>query len=326
MIGPAHAAPTPAAPLRAVPAVKPPPAGPRVTLPHPGAYAYWIQSKLGAVSAMPVTVNAQPQFTLPAPADGEGTLYVLDKDTGYVAQMPLSATPAKPLALAVGDFKPILPPAASMVVPPTSPPATPAAPRPAPVGDDGLARLLTGFCGLLVGAGVVWIVLRLIQSRGRPLIAAARRLGVDVPDPAETPTEDPAATQVYAPPASRAPERIPDEAGVSPPPAAPARRAPAGTSGTPQIVGVQGIAAGSAFAVPPGEVVIGRDGDNGIVLAENTVSRRHARLLHDGAGQITLTDEGSVNGVYVNGKRITQAVLTPGDQIQIGDSYFRLEA
>ena len=76
----------------------------------------------------------------------------------------------------------------------------------------------------------------------------------------------------------------------------------------------------------PGEVVIGRDGDNGIVLAENTVSRRHARLLHDDAGRITLTDEGSANGVYVNGKRITQAVLAPGDQIQIGDSYFRLEA
>ena len=73
-------------------------------------------------------------------------------------------------------------------------------------------------------------------------------------------------------------------------------------------------------------VTVGRDGTNGIVLAETTVSRRHARFARGPEGTVMLTDEGSANGVFVNGQRVQQATLVPGDQIQIGDNFFRFEA
>ena len=306
----------------------PTPGRPTVTFPDAGTYAYWVQSQSGAVSTMPVTLTGHNQIALATPAVPGDVLYVLDKHTGSVATVPLAAPTsgtAKAVILTVGDFKPL---ASGNVTPAAPQPPAPSAttPQPAPEAGSGLARLFTVFFGLLVAAGVVWVLLHLYRTRGQPLITAARRLGVDVPDPA-SPDAEPEAAPVYTPPAPRPVEKIPEEAGaVPPPPAAPARRATVGTLEAPQIVGIQGIAAGSSFTVPPGEVVIGRDGDNDIVLAEGTVSRRHARLARDGDGRITLTDEDSANGVFVNGKRITQAILAAGDQIQIGDSYFRLEA
>ncbi|MBV9850571.1 MAG: FHA domain-containing protein [Armatimonadetes bacterium] len=314
--------------LLAVAAPAAPPTGPRVTLPDAATYAYWVRSAAGTVSTMPVTTTGQKQITLPNTAGIGDTLCVLDKHTGNVATLTLAAS--GPQTLKVGDFKPLAPASAASPAPPALGAGGIAAPSPAPEEGSGLAHLLTAFFGLLVAAGVVWVILRLIQSRGQPLIVAARRMGVEVPDPA-APDAEPDATPAYVPPAPRPVEKIPDEAGVTPPPPGlgAGGRPPGtavGTLDAPQIVGIQGLAAGSSFAVPPGEVTIGRDGDNGIVLAETTVSRRHARLVRDDAGTITLTDEGSANGVYVNGRRVSQVVLAPGDQIQIGDSYFRLEA
>jgi pSer/pThr/pTyr-binding forkhead associated (FHA) protein len=96
--------------------------------------------------------------------------------------------------------------------------------------------------------------------------------------------------------------------------------------GVPALIGLQGIAAGSTFALTAGDLTIGRDGENEIVLAENTVSRQHARVLRDGQGQFTLTDLGSANGVYVNGMRVQRAILSMGDEIKIGDNYFRFQS
>lgn len=290
----------------------------RVTLPDASAYAYWVQGTTGAVASAPVSVTGHNQITLPS-GDTSGTLYLLDRHDGQIASAPLTG---QNITLTVSDFKPFTASAAPVTAPATP---APAAPKPAapPSSGSGIGRLFTLIFGLLIAGGVYWVIRHLIQSRGQPLIDVARRVGVDVPDPvAQVPEQ---AAPVYSPPAPRAPERIPDEAGAAPAPAVP-KRASTGTLDTPQIVGVQGLAAGTVFAVPVGDVFIGRDGDNGIVLAESTVSRRHARLSRSGDGQITLADAGSANGVYVNGQRVTEAVLAPGDQIQVGDNFFRLEA
>lgn len=303
------------------------PTAARVTLPDSGTYAYWLQAKSGAVSTMPTTVTGQKQISLSGGIGNGETLYVLDKHTGNIATVPLSAPSsgaAHPVTLSVGDFKPLTSAAVVSAAPSPAPPAAPA-PKPAPDTGNGVGHLITAFFGLVVAAGVGWVIWRLLVLRGQPLIVLARRLGHDIPDPTAADAETEAAP-VYVPPAPRPVEKIPDEAGAPPPPAAPVHRAAIGALDVPQIVGIQGVAAGSSFAVPEGEVLIGRDGDNGIVLAESTVSRRHARLVRDSAGSITLTDEGSANGIYVNGHRVTQASLNPGDQIQIGDSHFRLEA
>ncbi len=89
------------------------------------------------------------------------------------------------------------------------------------------------------------------------------------------------------------------------------------------LIGVQGLVAGGRFALTTGDVLVGRDGDNDIVLAENMVSRRHARLRRDAQGRFVLTDLGSANGVQVNGMRVARAYLAAGDEIKIGDNFFR---
>jgi pSer/pThr/pTyr-binding forkhead associated (FHA) protein len=48
-----------------------------------------------------------------------------------------------------------------------------------------------------------------------------------------------------------------------------------------------------------------------------TVSRRHAEFHRDG-DTFAVRDLGSLNGTYLNGERVQAAVLSTGDEIQIG--------
>ena len=69
---------------------------------------------------------------------------------------------------------------------------------------------------------------------------------------------------------------------------------------------------------PSGErTTIGRSPDCGIFLDDVTVSRRHAVLVErDGAFYIE--DQGSLNGTFLNRRRIESARLEDGDELQIG--------
>lgn len=72
------------------------------------------------------------------------------------------------------------------------------------------------------------------------------------------------------------------------------------------------------------EYTIGRAEDAGIRLTERNVSRRHARLSGTQELGWTLEDGESYNGIYVNGERVTDALLLKSaDVIQLGD--YRLE-
>ncbi len=63
----------------------------------------------------------------------------------------------------------------------------------------------------------------------------------------------------------------------------------------------------------------GRHPESDIFLDDITVSRRHAELRKRGDGRVELRDVGSLNGTYVNRKRIEETVLlTGGDEVQIG--------
>jgi pSer/pThr/pTyr-binding forkhead associated (FHA) protein/subtilisin family serine protease len=68
----------------------------------------------------------------------------------------------------------------------------------------------------------------------------------------------------------------------------------------------------------PGLNSIGRSADNNIVLDSLLVSRRHARVQCAG-GRCTVEDAGSANGVFVNGRRVSQSLLSPGDRLRLGD-------
>ncbi|MDQ3740168.1 MAG: FHA domain-containing protein [Actinomycetota bacterium] len=68
----------------------------------------------------------------------------------------------------------------------------------------------------------------------------------------------------------------------------------------------------------PGPWTIGRSQGCRLVVADATVSRRHAVLKRTPEG-IEVRDLGSLNGTWVNGWRVSRATLRPGDALQIGD-------
>jgi hypothetical protein len=77
---------------------------------------------------------------------------------------------------------------------------------------------------------------------------------------------------------------------------------------------------------PPGTVcVLGRDPACDVVLNDSKCSRRHA-VLEDGPEGIAVRDEGSANGIYVNGRRVEKAHLKPGDTLRLGDVQLTLLA
>ncbi len=105
--------------------------------------------------------------------------------------------------------------------------------------------------------------------------------------------------------------------------------APAPIATGPRLVATMGTYAGTIFPLQGPTADIGRDPGNPISLANDTnTSRRHA-TLQVANGQVTLTDNGSSNGTYVNGVRIasqTPQPLRSGDEVNIGNTRFRFEA
>ncbi len=65
---------------------------------------------------------------------------------------------------------------------------------------------------------------------------------------------------------------------------------------------------------------LGRQGDNDLVLLDNRISRRHARILRSDNNSYVIEDAQSRHGTFVNGERIITAPLRPGDEISLGVS------
>jgi len=92
------------------------------------------------------------------------------------------------------------------------------------------------------------------------------------------------------------------------------------------------LAPGRYLAIPDGDDVvvlpigrltrIGRRAASDIVLDDSTVSRRHALVLERGGAPV-IADDRSLNGVYVNGRRVREARLHHGDEVQIGNRIMR---
>jgi hypothetical protein len=84
-----------------------------------------------------------------------------------------------------------------------------------------------------------------------------------------------------------------------------------------------------SLGLPPAEelmdarLVIGRSSACQLVLADDTVSRRHAELFVE-EGRWLLRDLGSSNGTWLNGRRIVEAEVRPGDVLHLGSFRLRL--
>ncbi|MBI5521368.1 MAG: FHA domain-containing protein [Desulfarculus sp.] len=76
-------------------------------------------------------------------------------------------------------------------------------------------------------------------------------------------------------------------------------------------------AAPQLFMLGQGQTVLGRSPECGLVLEDDSVSRRHAMVERQGQ-DILISDLGSANGLLLNGHRVESAVLVPGQVVLLG--------
>jgi len=90
-----------------------------------------------------------------------------------------------------------------------------------------------------------------------------------------------------------------------------------GVEGPTLVVRSGGGRTGEQFAIERAQTTIGRSPDCDIFLDDVTVSRRHAIVAKAGS-TFTIEDLGSLNGTFLNRRRIERADLESGDEVQIG--------
>ena len=74
---------------------------------------------------------------------------------------------------------------------------------------------------------------------------------------------------------------------------------------------------GESFALQGDRMTVGRRPDSDVFLDDVTVSRDHALIVRRNGG-FWLDDLGSLNGTYVNRRRIDSHRLEDGDELQVG--------
>jgi transcriptional regulator with PAS, ATPase and Fis domain len=90
-----------------------------------------------------------------------------------------------------------------------------------------------------------------------------------------------------------------------------------------QLVVVEGPDLGRAVALD-GARSVGTSSGNDLVLTDERVSGRHCVVTPEGA-RFSLRDEGSTNGTWLEGVRVTEAVLEPGVTLKLGRTFVRLQ-
>jgi len=88
---------------------------------------------------------------------------------------------------------------------------------------------------------------------------------------------------------------------------------------------LDGDRAGEVLPVGDATIRIGRKSGNDIVLADEKTSGVHCEIQPEG-DRLVLKDLGSTNGTFLDGRRLTELVLTPGDVVTVGRIRVRFRA
>jgi hypothetical protein len=83
------------------------------------------------------------------------------------------------------------------------------------------------------------------------------------------------------------------------------------------VIRAGGNRVGESFPLEGDRMTVGRRPDSDVFLDDVTVSRDHALVVKRG-GDFYLDDLGSLNGTYVNRRRIESHKLADGDELQVG--------
>jgi len=86
-----------------------------------------------------------------------------------------------------------------------------------------------------------------------------------------------------------------------------------------KLIVIKGADEGKQFELAETLLTLGREASNQVRLHDTEISRRHAEFCACPQGY-RLRDLGSANGTFVNNQPITDVLLAPGDQIQVGQS------
>jgi pSer/pThr/pTyr-binding forkhead associated (FHA) protein len=82
--------------------------------------------------------------------------------------------------------------------------------------------------------------------------------------------------------------------------------------------------AGRAYELKVDRTTVGRVSDNAFEIPESSVSSHHAEILLRGS-DVVIKDLGSTNGTFINGEKITEAVLKPGQILKFGTVELQLD-
>ena len=209
-----------------------------------------------------------------------------------------------------------------------------APPSPAPVkSSGGFSGFINFVLGVVIVGGMCYFAYRWAQSGG--LAVALKKLGIEVTPP----SLDPQIPGAAGPPPVMADPAIcafcgqkKDSAGncactVGSSAVFSGGAPVSGMPSQPRLIATGGVYSASIFTLNAASMRVGREQTCDIALPnDTTVSRHHATIKLEADGAI-ITDEGSANGVFVNGVKINgPTTLHSGDETQIGATRFRFEA
>jgi hypothetical protein len=199
-----------------------------------------------------------------------------------------------------------------------------------PVKDPGspLGGLITTVIGLAIVGGIGYFIISYMKKNPDQVKQTLTKLGADIPKPgdANNHVHDPIPVAPIAPQPMQ--QIILDGGAPSPVPisSAPIQQiqisTPAASTGIPRMVASDG----SAFDLPEGPTVVGREFGAGLVVPNDTISRKHASVTKNGS-QVEVEDHASTNGTWINGGKLNGSqILRPGDSVRFGSVEFRYEA
>ena len=82
--------------------------------------------------------------------------------------------------------------------------------------------------------------------------------------------------------------------------------------------------AGRTYELNVEKTTVGRVEDNAFQIAEPSVSSHHAEIILRG-NDVVIKDLNSTNGTFINGEKITESVLKPGQTLKFGQVEMRLD-
>lgn len=213
-----------------------------------------------------------------------------------------------PLAKQAAEVQPAAPPAAT---PPVVPAQAQTTPPPQTVTVTDWKKTAWVLLPLIVLIAIVFALVMRMRNR-KPALPVVPP--TPAPQPPPGPPEEPPTILPYGEPSKET--RVSGYLPV-PQPGNPAA----------VLVGVGGPAEGMRFPIEKAVVRIGADRSNDFcITGDEYVSRNHAYIRYEG-GSLFVVDEGSLNGTYVNERKVTSTAVAigPGDRLRFGNSTFLLQ-